>query len=379
MTYIPPFYKRMFHAARRFLAKNWLSIQPVLQIALTGSQGKTTTTYVLTKILQSIDNTVRTDLNLDTTYNVPITALKVLPWTKFAVFEIGIDRPRDMEAALEIVKPKIALITGIAPVHTDAEHLGSLENLIKEKRKLIESLPNNGFAILNHDDESVRSMTSHTKARIIWYGTDQKNCDVWVDPKTIRLSLYGTSFVVQGLTLHMDVQSRLIGKHHIYTIMAVFSTLIAIKNLINLSFSPDQFINELKRIEQLPGRMSVEKGPLGSTLLNDSLRANPASTKSGLETLSEIPYTKGRKIAVLAEMGELEKPKEEHQKIIELIKKLNIDFVITIGDLYPRSPYVFHAHDVAEGSEILKKILKKDDVIYLKGSLYKYVARVLNF
>ncbi len=119
--------------------------------------------------------------------------------------------------------------------------------------------------------------------------------------------------------------------------MAAFSTLLAIKNLTHISFSPTQFINALSRIKPLPGRMSIEKGPLETLLLNDSLRANPASTKSGLETLSKITYTKGRKISVLAEMGELEQPEEEHAKKITLLKNLNIDFAITIGNLYPKS------------------------------------------
>lgn len=367
MTYKPPFYKQLFHSVRRFLAKHWLSLQPALQIGLTGSQGKTNTTYVLAKVLASFGNTVVSDINLDTIYNVPITALHVMPWTRFALFELGIDHSKEMDLHLEIVKPRVAVITGIAPVHTDKEHLGSLANVIKEKRKLIEALPKNGFAILNYDDKHVRSMASYTKANIIWYGTDKKNCEIYVDPDTIRVSLEGTSFKLFSDT----ISTKLIGKHHIYTIMAVIAVLKTIKKSIPLKI--------LETVEPLPGRMSVEKGPMETVLLNDSLRANPASMKSGLETFAEIPYTKGRKIAVLGEMGELEKPAEEHRKIIELIKTLKIDFVITIGGLYPKSPDIFHEKDVFEGTNILKKILRKGDFIYLKGSLYKGVARVLNF
>lgn len=372
MSYQPSPIKKTFHAARRFLAKHWLSLQPALQIALTGSQGKTNTTYVLSKVLASLGNTVVTDINLDTIYNVPITALHVMPWTKFAVFELGIDHPKEMDLHLEIVKPTIALITGIAPVHTDAEHLGSLENLVKEKQKLIETLSSNGYAVLNYDDRYVCSMAPYTKAKIIWYGTDKKNCDVYVDPKSVKLSLKGTSFQLVSTRFNQSqsISTRLIGKHHIYTVMAVIAVLKAMRKSMSLKI--------LETIEPLPGRMSVEKGPVGTVILNDSLRANPASTKSGLETFSEISYTNGRKIAVLAEMGELEMPKEEHAKIIELIKTLKIDFIITIGDSYPESSNIFHAKDVFEGAKILKKVLKQGDFIYLKGSLYKGVARVLD-
>lgn len=376
MFYQPPVYKQIFHSTRRFLAKHWLSLQPAFQIGLTGSHGKTNTTNVLASVLETIGNTTRTDLNLDTTYNVPITALKVMPWTKFAVFELGVDHEKDMDTALEVVKPKIGIVTGIAPVHTDKEHLGSLKNLINEKRKLIEALPKYGYAILNYDDLNVRSMSSFTKAHIIWYGTGQKNCDIWVDPKTIAIALDGTSFVLHLNKVTSQVRVKLIGKHHIYTIMSVFATLQAVEKLTNTHISIYRYIDAIKTIQPLTGRMSIEKGPQETILLNDSLRANPFSTRSGLETLSELAYTKGKKIAVLGEMGELEDPEEEHKKIIEFVKKLKIDFVVTIGNLFPAAENIFHTNSVHEAADVLRKLLHKNDLIYLKGSLLRHVERV---
>ena len=112
---------------------------PAIQIAVTGSQGKTNTARMIGETLKTIGKTVVTDIDLDTVYNVPITALKIAPWTDFAVFELGIDHQKEMNLHLQIVKPKIAIVTGISSVHTDKEHLGSLENLIFEKRKLLEA------------------------------------------------------------------------------------------------------------------------------------------------------------------------------------------------------------------------------------------------
>lgn len=391
MTYQPHPIKKIFHNSRRFFARQWLSRQKALQIALTGSHGKTNTSYVLSNILSSLGTTVATDINLDTTYNIPITSLKVTPWTKYVVFELGIDHPHEMSDHLDIVQPKIGIITGIAPVHTDKEHLGSLENLIKEKRKLIEALPETGYAILNYDDPNVRNMASYTKAKIIWFGTDKKNCDVWVDPKTIQLSLDGTVFELGGLTFGgqtSTVATRLIGKHHIYSVMAVFAATQAVAKLTNVSISPADFVEKLKRIPSLPGRMSAEPGPLETIVLNDSLRANPASMQSGLETLSEIHYEKGRKIAILGEMGELEHPIEEHDKIGELLSRLKLDYVVGIGPLqkYTTKEAVEKGMDkqktiwvptVYEAAKVLSTIIKKDDLMYLKGSLLRHVERVL--
>jgi len=394
--------KKTFHSVRRFLANHWLSLQPAIQIAITGSQGKTNTTQLIYKVLSSKNPTTVTDINLDTIYNTPITALKVCPWTKYVIFELGVDKPGEMSRHLEIVKPKIAVITGISPVHTDKDHLGSLDNLILEKRKLIESLPKNGIAILNGDDSNVRKMAKHTKAQVIFYGLGENND---IQAKNIILSLEGLSFeIITGpvsislppvLTslravgtpaistpVIFKLKTKLIGKHHAYNILAAYAVYRALGFQDNQSFQ-----NIIESIKPLSGRMSLEDGPLGTRVLNDSLRANPASTASGLQTLSEIKYIQGRKIAVLAEMGELEKAKEEHQKIGQLVASLKINYLVAIGPLqkYAVSEAVkngfteeniFWVNNVDEAAKVLKKIVKKGDLIYLKGSLLRHVERV---
>ena len=138
--------------------------------------------------------------------------------------------------------------------------------------------------------------------------------------------------------------------------------------------------------------MNVEKGPLHTIVLNDSLRANPESTKSGLETLVRMQYTVGRKIAVIGEMGELEKPEDEHKKTGDILADLMPDVVLCIGPLrqftikqalekgYPKDR-MYYAKDVFEAAEILRKILKPGDLWYLKGSLlrnYKRILQLLN-
>lgn len=380
MSYRPNLFKTILHKSRRTIASLWLSLQPALQIAITGSQGKTNTTQIISKIAQEKGSTVVTDLNLDTIYNVPITALKVTPWTKYAVFELGIDKPGEMDMHLQIVKPKIAVVTGVSPVHTDKEHLGTFENLIKEKQKLVEALPKNGYAILNWDDEYVRGMASHTQAKILWFGTDLEHCNVWCDQT--KLSLEGTETKLHDGKQMFTVHTYLIGKHHIYNIMAGY----LISKIIKLNVN--DFLEVVHNLKPLKGRGSVESGPLGTVILNDSLRANPTSTAFGLNTLSEIPYTKGRKIAVLAEMGELEKPEEEHRKIGELIAKLPIDYLVAIGPMQKfvaeeamkngmSKDLVSAVKDVFEAADVLKNIVKENDLIYLKGSLLRHVERVL--
>jgi len=382
-SYQPKGIKKIFHSIRRTLARNWLSLFHPVQIAITGSQGKTNTAQTLGQVLSRFGPTLVTDINLDTIYNVPITALKNRPWTKYLIWELGVDHSDEMDLHLEIARPTIAIITGISPVHTDKEHLGSLERLIKEKRKLIEALPNNGIAILNYDDNNVRQMANYTQAQILFYGTDKK-CDVYATD--IKVSLEKTSFVLHDKKNILDMATKLIGTQHIYTIM---STYLVVRTLFPKN---DQAVVTFRKVvanlSPLKSRMSVEPGPIGTTVLNDSLRANPESVRAGLETLSVINYKLGKKIAVLGVMGELENPRLEHERSGKQIIDYPPDIVICLGDWrkytyeiavksgYPTNK-IFFAKDVFDAADILKTVIKKGDLIYLKGSFLRNLKRIL--
>ncbi|MCX7956228.1 MAG: UDP-N-acetylmuramoyl-tripeptide--D-alanyl-D-alanine ligase [Patescibacteria group bacterium] len=387
MSYQTQGLKKIYHQPRRLIAKNWLSFFHPLQIGITGSQGKTSVTQTLAKILKNDGPTIVTDTNLDTNFNVPITALKVKPWTKYIVWELGVDHIGEMDKHLEIAKPKIGIITGISPVHTDKEHFGSIDNLIKEKRKLIENLPNkNGVAILNWDDENVKKMAPFTKANIFFYGTDKKNCQVYFDPKKIKITIQGTEFILKYKNKNYKFKTKLIGRHHAYNFSAIFSCLINIFN--NPKKAYFLIKKTLKSLKPLKGRMNIEKGPLKTLILNDSLRANPKSTDEGLKTFYEIPYKKGRKIAVLGVMGELYDPIIEHKKTAKTLVKFPPDIIIGVGDYrkytineainlgFPKNN-IFYADDVFEASKILKNILKPNDFIYLKSSLLRNLWRII--
>lgn len=389
MSYKPRGLKKIYHKIKRLMARKWLSLFNPLQIAVGGSYGKTSITQFLAQILKSEGNTVVTDVNLDTNFNVPITALKVKPWTKYIVWELGVDHIGEMKMHFEIAKPKIGIVNGISPVHTDKEHFGSVENLIREEKKLIEFLPdknNGGIAILNFDDENVRKMADSTKAKVIFYGTDKKNCAVYFNHKNIKISLKGTKFILKYKNKNYLFKTKLIGIHQAYNFSAIFTALISIFN--NKKKSYTLIKNSLKDIKPLRGRMNIEKGPLKTILLNDSLRANPKSVDEGLKTFYEIRYKKGKKIAILGIMGELYDPISEHKKTAKVLINFPPDIVIGIGNYrkytleeavklgFPKEK-IFYAENVMEAAEILKKIIKKGDFLYLKGSLLRNLWRII--
>lgn len=376
----PRWHRKILHKSRRQIAKVWLKLNPkVTLIGVTGSFGKTNTVRAISQVLSEKYKTLQTDLNLDTIYNLPITILKLRPFHRMLVLEYGIDKIGEMDFHLWLAKPKIGILTGITPVHADEEHLGSLENILKEKIKLLSAIPKDGWAILNWDDENIRKAKIKTQAKILKYGIS-KEADFWAE--NIKVDLSGTSFIIHDDNQSSQVKILLLGRHFVHCALVAF----AVGKICGLN--KKQIVSGLGKLKPLPGRMSLEKGPLGTVLLDDHLRANLASTLAGLETFSALPC-QGRKIAVLGEMGEMGRyDKEGHRQVGQEIAKLKIDFLVSVGPLQKetareaiaggmKKENVFWVKDVKEAAEVLKKILKKGDFLYLKGSLLRHLERIL--
>lgn len=376
------FLKNYFHQTRRWLAKNYLRLYPRLKIiGITGSYGKTNTTRAIAAVLAEKYQVLATDLDLDTIYNLPITILKLRLGHQVLVLEYGVDYPGEMDFHLSLVKPKIGVLTGFTPVHSDRQHLGSLKNIIQEKTKLLRSLPVDGWTILNWDDEDVRKVVLKLKSRIVRCGINKYKCDWWAEK--IKVDFSGTEFMMGHHRESITVKTGLIGRHFVHACLVA----AAAGDLLGLTL--DQIKSGLEKLKPLRGRMSIEPGPRRTILLNDALRANPASTIAGLQTLAELP-TK-RKLAILGEMGELGSfEKKGHQLVGARVAELKIDYFIGVGPLQKyavesalkkgrKKERTFWAPDVLGAANILKKILQPGDLLYLKGSLLRHMERVVLF
>lgn len=196
----------------------WLDINLQLTVVgVTGSYGKTGAVRAIASVLSAKFSVNQTETNLDTVYNLPITILKTRPWNEVLVLEYGMDHLEEMNIHFSLVKPKIAVLTGITSVHAGAEHLGSLDKLIVEKSKLFKEIPDGGLAVFNYDDENSRKVGVKFKGRKIFYGLDKK-ANVWADK--ISISPAGTDFVIVGGKEEFNIKTGLIGYPAVYSCLA---------------------------------------------------------------------------------------------------------------------------------------------------------------
>jgi len=249
---------------------------------------------------------------------------------------------------------------------------------------LIDSLPSDGLAIFNYDDEVVRKIGEEYIGRKIFYGT-KKEADIFASD--IKITTTGTSFklIYSGENRMREdddkiVETKLLGYPAVYSCLAAW---IIGKEL---KIGEDKILQRLRNLSPLKGRFSIEQGPVETVLVNDALRANFASTISGLKSFARFS---GRKIAVLGEMGEIgEKGEEIHRRVGKEVSDLKLDILVGVGPLVKftveeakksgmKSNSLFWVKNVEEAAEILKKVLKKDDLLYLKGSLLKHLERII--
>src|SRR3989344_7261378 len=209
-------WKKPLHLSRTIAAKSYLKLMPALDvIAITGSVGKTLTQNAIYSVLSQKFKCILPDENLDPTFRIPQTILKTLPWHDKLILEYGVEHPGEMDHYLEIVTPKIAVVTAIFPTHT--KYFKSTEGVYKEKAKLINHLGKNAHAVLNADDPYVKKMAHITSAKVWWFGKSAKDS---VKISHFSQNLKGSKFRLHYLGQKASVSWKVIGRHQLLSAYA---------------------------------------------------------------------------------------------------------------------------------------------------------------
>lgn len=378
-------WKKPFHKVRAQIAKLWAKINSQAEIiGITGSVGKTTTKEAITSILGSRFTVASSIGNLDPVFNIPITLLKIRPWTKKVVLELGVEYPGEMDFYLSLAKPNIGVVTRVYWTHT--EFLGDINGVIAEKSKLLEVLPQSGWAVLNHDDEYVREeMAKRTRAKIFSFGTHPHAALQISD--FAHLGREGSTFKLRSRLKEFphetEIKWKLLGEHN--TVSAAAAVCVGLL----CGLSENEIKQGLERLEPQPHRLNPVSGPAGSLILDDTYNSSPVAAVMALETLRALS-PRGRAIAVLGEMKELGQYEEEgHREVGRKAQEENIDELILLGEATKfiadeaqkngmKKEQIKSVDRVEEIVELLKKELVKDDVALLKASRHHiHLERVI--
>jgi UDP-N-acetylmuramoyl-tripeptide--D-alanyl-D-alanine ligase len=273
------------------LAAWWRKRHDIQVVAITGSVGKTTCKELIASVLSKRFLVLKSEANLNTEIGIPLTLLRLTEDRQRAVLEFGMYARGDIALLSRIALPRIGVVTNIGPVHM--ERLGSQGAITAAKAELVEALPAGGVAVINGDDERTATLAARTQARIVYYGLSEQ-CSVRATDIVSR-GLDGIEFRLIAPTGSAEVRLPLPGRHHVYPALA--ASAVGLEEGMSLGEIADALAQT--KVE-LRGR--IVPGPNGSTILDDSYNASPASMRAALDLLSELP---GRRIALLGDMKEL--------------------------------------------------------------------------
>ena len=289
--------KYYIHSARKILN----NYQPFV-IGITGSYGKTTTKEITYHLLSESFPTLKTPKSYNTLMGIcKVIRSELKPYHKYFVVEMGAYKKNEIKEICKLVNPKIGVITAIGPQHL--ERFKTIENIKQAKYELIESLPENGIAIFNGNDENCfnLSILPRKQKTLRYFLGSNTNMDL--NASSIELSQIGTIFSIsdnKSIVIN-NVLTNLLGSHNISNILA--SILVARECGLSIQKS----VNSLKTMEAFEHRLQIRKYK-DVIILDDSYNSNPIGANEALNVINE--YTKNRKILITPGFAELGSIKE---------------------------------------------------------------------
>ena len=291
-------------------------------VAVTGSNGKTTTKNLLERMASRVGDTVASEKSFNNEVGGPLTALRVQEHTDILVAEMGASAEGEIARLVRMAPPTIGIVLGVGLAH--AGEFGGIESTFRAKSEMVTGLADDAVAVLNLEDPRVASMRELTSARVRFFGLSDR-ADVWA--QDIDTSASGTRFTLHIDDASMPVNFPVLGDHH------VMNALAAATAASELGLSISDIVAVLEATTRpAKWRMEVLGGRENITVINDAYNASPDSMAAGLKTLAQITPPEHRTIAVLGAMSELgEFSGAEHDRIGLLAVRLRISQLVIVG------------------------------------------------
>jgi len=338
---------------------------------VTGSNGKTTVKEMLASIMGRKGQVLATQGNLNNDIGVPLTLLRMQDDHRFAVIEMGANHAGEIKYLCSLAKPHVVVITNAAAAHL--EGFGSIEGVAKAKGEIFSSLDKDGIAVINVDDPFASLWQDLARGKkIISFGLSQ---DADVSADWVQSAAF-IQMEIQTLSGSCQVHMQVVGRHNVMNALAATAVAQA------MGASLEMVRDGLEAFKPVAGRLQLQSGLHGMQILNDTYNANPASFKSAVDVLVEMP---GKKWLVLGDMGELGDGAEQiHFDCGKLAKDSGVEYLYAIGELSQHAVKAFgdKAAWFANKGDLARQ-LKQDwndssnGTLLIKGSRLMHMEEVI--
>jgi UDP-N-acetylmuramoyl-tripeptide--D-alanyl-D-alanine ligase len=348
-------------------------------IGVTGSVGKTTTKDLISGVLSGKYNVHKNIGNFNNEIGLPITLFNLESDHEISVLEMGMSSYGEILDLVNIVNPRIGVITNIGVSHI--ENFGSKANILKAKMEIATNLGEGNYLLVNGDDEYLKNIDKSGKEyEIIFYGISSNND--FYPTKVEDLGENGSSFTIEIEGQPATFKIKQLGLHNVYNgLAAVWIGLKHNMTVAEIQRGLDNFNPSKMRLEVI-NKNNIK-------IINDAYNASPDSMKAALDVLENIKAN--RKVAVLGNMFEMGSFAEEgHRSVGEHLAKKKIDLLITVGDMANwigleakknglDKNIIFPVLNNFEAINILEKHISENDAILVKGSRGMTMEEIVRF
>ncbi len=345
-------------------------------VAVTGSNGKTTTKEMIAAILAGLGPVLKPEASFNNQWGLPLTLLKLQPEHRAVALELGASRPGDIAALAEISRPTVGVVTMVSSAHT--EFLGSLEGIQRQKASLVTAIPPDGAVVLNADDPLVLGMAAKSRARVLTYSMREAG-DVRA-VGTPEETTQGLRFTLEIGGVRRSVSLAFAGTHNVANALAAAGAGLA------LGLSPAEIVAGLEAARPAKGRC-VWRRAGAVRILDDTYNANPASVGAALTTLQACRDAQ-RRVVVLGDMLELGPIGESaHREIGRAVAATGVAEFVAVGSLSRFAVEAAREAGLAESEHVptfedavalLVKRLAPGDAVLVKGSRGMGMERVVD-
>lgn len=353
------------------LAKGYQRLFKVKKVAITGSNGKTTTKEMVKAVLSAKYNTHATQGNFNNHIGVPMTLFQLKHSHEAAVVEMGTSGPDEIRPLSLAVEPDVAVITNIGASHL--ERLGDLDGVFREKITIKEGLKAGGTLIVNADDPRLCKVRKTRNMNVVTFGVKRGIIKpeklTWNENACADFYIGRTHFVL-----------NVPGTHNLYNSLAA----IAVGDAFRVPRTT--IARALGNFRATNMRMEIRKAA-GFKIVSDCYNANPSSTRMALQTIGHMDI-RGSRIAVLGDMLELGKAsKDLHKEIGALVPEMNFDLLLAVGKDAQEfvkgaraagMAQTYHFDSVQEVIEFLGDVVSEGDVVLVKGSRGMHMEQVVD-